>query len=80
MTIKRKLCKRINDKREFYLDDATEFHSLKEIKDFCYREIENRIRYDSVVYTFTILDTNEDVEVCGNWLPDYEGIHLEMYF
>ena len=38
MTIKRKLCKRINGEKEYYLEDK-EYHSFGEIKEICYKTL-----------------------------------------
>lgn len=52
-------------RREEYFDDR-EFHSLQEIKDYCANETNYISISDNVKFVFTIMDTNEDVEIIGS--------------
>lgn len=68
--------------REEYLDDR-EFHSLQEIKDYCVNETNYTLISDSVKFVFTIMDTNEDVEIIGSWKRDGDDFYyvvLDYWF
>ena len=58
MTIKRKLCKRINGEKEYYLEDK-EYHSFGEIKEVCYKNAEYTLISEITKYTFFIIDADE---------------------
>lgn len=69
-------------RREEYLDDR-EFHSLQEIKDYCVNETNYTLISDSVKFVFTIMDTNEDVEIIGSWKrsdDDFYYVILDYWF
>lgn len=69
-------------RREEYLDDR-EFHSLQEIKDYCVNETNYISISDNVKFVFTIIDTNEDVEIIGSWKrsdDDFYYVILDYWF
>lgn len=69
-------------RREEYLDDR-EFHSLQAIKDYCANETNYISISDSVKFVFTIIDTNEDVEIIGSWKrsdDDFYYVVLDYWF
>ena len=69
-------------RREEYLDNR-EFHSLQEIKDYCMDETNHTSTIDYVKFVFTIMDTNEDVEIIGSWKPsddDFYYVVLNYWF
>lgn len=69
-------------RREEYLDDR-EFHSLQEIKDYCVNETNYISISDNVKFVFTIMDTNEDVEIIGSWKrsdDDFYYVILDYWF
>ena len=69
-------------RREEYLDDR-EFHSLQDIKDYCVNETNYTLINDSVKFVFTIIDTNEDVEIIGSWKrsdDDFYYVILDYWF
>jgi hypothetical protein len=69
-------------RREEYFDDR-EFHSLQEIKDYCVNETNYILISDSVKFVFTIMDTNEDVEIIGSWKrsdDDFYYVILDYWF
>ena len=84
MIIKQKK-KRYNSdtkRREEYLDDK-EFHSLQEIKDYCMDETNHTSITDCVIFVFTIINTNEDVEIIGSWKrsdDDFYYVILDYWF
>lgn len=82
MIIKQKK-KRYNSdtkRREEYLDDK-EFHSLQEIKDYCMDETNHTSITDCVIFAFTIMDTNEDVEIIGSWKrSDDDFYYVVLYY
>ena len=69
-------------RREEYLDDR-EFHSLQDIKDYCVNETNYTLISDSVKFVFTIIDTNEDIEIMGSWKrsdDDFYYVILDYWF
>lgn len=69
-------------RREEYFDDR-EFHSLQEIKNYCVNETNYILISDSVKFVFTIMDTNEDVEIIGSWKrsdDDFYYVILDYWF
>lgn len=69
-------------RREEYLDDR-EFHSLQEIKDYCVNKTNYISISDSVKFVFTIMDTNEDMEIIGSWKQgddDFYYVILDYWF
>ena len=69
-------------RREEYFDDR-EFHSLQEIKDYCANETNYISISDNVKIVFTIMDTNEDVEIIGSWKrsdDDFYYVILDYWF
>lgn len=70
MTIKRKFRKNKNGKKEYYSGNAIEYHSFQEIKDFCYQDMQHTFISDIVVYTFVVVDTNEEIKVICSWIRD----------
>lgn len=75
MTIRRQI-KRYNPEtrqREFCLDDV-EFHSLKEIKDYCINEMDKYpYRNDMVLSVFVIMDTNEKITIMSQMVKHKDG-------
>lgn len=71
--VKRKYNPEIN-RRERYLDDR-EFRSLQEIKDYCVEKTNHTLINEDVKFLFTIIDTNEDIEVVGSWKMDDDGFY-----
>lgn len=68
--------------REEYLDDR-EFYSLQEIKDYCVNETNYTFIGDDLKFVFTIMDTNEDVEIVGSWKQDEDDFYyvwLDYWF
>ena len=67
---------------EEYLDDK-EFHSLQEIKDYCMDETNHTSIIDCVRCVFTVMDTNEDVEIIGSRkrsVDDFYYVVLNYWF
>lgn len=60
--------------REEYLDDK-EFYSLQEIKDYCVNETNYTFIGDDLKFVFTIMDTNEDVEIVCSWKQDEDDFY-----
>ena len=74
MTIKRKLCKRINGEKEYYLEDK-EYHSFEEIKEVCYKNAERTLISDITKYTFVIMDTDEEIDITCHWKRDSDDFY-----
>lgn len=69
-------------RREEYLD-GREFHSLQEIKDYCANETNHTLINENIKFVFTIMDTNEDVEIIGSWKrsdDDFYYVILDYWF
>lgn len=69
-------------RREEYLDDR-EFNSLQEIKDYCANETNYTLISENIKFVFTIMDTNEDVEIIGSWKrsdDDFYYVVLDYWF
>lgn len=69
-------------RREEYLDDR-EFNSLQEIKDYCAKETNYTLISENIKFVFTIMDTNEDVEIVGSWKRsdnDFYYVVLDYWF
>lgn len=62
--------------RERYLDDR-EFHSLQEIKDYCRSDTmyNRKPTPDEVVYTFMLMDTQEEIDISAQWCEDNDGFY-----
>lgn len=79
MTIKRKLKKYNKEihRREEYIDDSKEFHSIQEIKDYCIEHMNKNggSLYDNTVYSFVIEDTDEDIKIIAQWINDDDGFY-----
>lgn len=86
MTIKRKIFKYNNGRKEVYIDDSTEYHSFKEIKDFCYEDAKSTSLCEATRYTFVVIDSDEEIDVICCWVcddfddsDDSYHIHLQAY-
>lgn len=70
-------------RREEYLDDR-EFHSLLELKAYCIDDANRHMSlYDNVLYTFVIIDTDEEVEISTQWYVDGDNsyyVKLDFWF
>ena len=67
-------------RREEYLDDR-ELHSLQEIKDYCMDKTNHTSIIDCVRFVFTVMDTNEDVEIIGSWeRSDDDFYYVVLYY
>lgn len=75
MTIKRKLRKNKNGKKEYYLDNTIEYHSFQEIKNFCYQNMQHTFISDIVVYTFVVVDTDEEIDIICSWVKDSDDFY-----
>lgn len=82
MTIKQKLFKIVNGKRECYLGDK-EYHTLQEIKDLCYERSQNTLIFENSLFQFVLIDTDEEIKIVSSWKKDSDDFYyvvLEIYF
>lgn len=84
MIIKQKRYNQPGKRKEESFDDK-EFHSLQEIKDYCIKEANHNLLslYDGILYTFVIMDTNEELEISAQWYKDDDDsyyIKLDYWF
>lgn len=74
MTIKQKLFKTVNGKRECYLGDK-EYHTLQEIKDLCYEKTQNTLISENSRFEFVLIDTDEEIEIVTKWKKDSDDFY-----
>jgi hypothetical protein len=75
MVIKKMLCKHDLGYKEWYVDDSLEFHSLQEVRDYCYENADYwHMRFkDNILYKFKIVDSDDEIEVVCSVVFDDDG-------
>jgi hypothetical protein len=58
----------------WYVDDSIEFHSLQEVKDYCYKLTNCHPQFKDVIYyRFKIMNTDEILEILCSVAYDKDG-------